>query len=119
MAEIEIVYETGHCELNDASYGEECHSEYACDMGCRQFEEDKEYGPLPPNCLGIKPYGNCKHAITDYIHKGWSGKKYEIGAPFTYDYEEHVMVTLGKTDYCCCKVKLNGKIIFNEYDEER
>lgn len=118
MADIEIIYETGHCELNGA-YDEECFSEYAGYQGCRQFEEDKEDEPVSENCLGVLPYGNCKHAIRDHIHKGWSGKKYWIGEPYFDHYEKRVIVELGKTVYCCCKVKLNGKIIFNEYDEER
>lgn len=112
MAEIQIVYREGYCDFSQPGYSLQCHME-CCDNGCRYFYGDEK----EPNVI---PFGDCKRASFHYKYKGWSGKRYEIEECFD-PYNPHLdsmLVTLGKTTYDCVKVILDGKCIFNEFDDE-
>lgn len=112
MAEIEIVYREGHCVYNGKEYCDQCHTCTAEDMGCEYFHQEKK-----PNVI---PFGDCDRARFDYIYKGWAGKHYEM-EEFRDPYNPQLdcmVVTMGRKAYDCVKVTLNGKCIFNVYDEE-
>lgn len=113
MADIEIVYREYSCDYNPGEFCTQCLTCCAGDMGCRYFYE----GDHKANEI---PFGNCEHYDTKYKYKGWSGKRYEI-EECNDPYNPHLdgmLVTLGNHEYDCVKVILNGKCIYNEYDEE-
>ena len=117
MAEIQIVYREGYCAYRLPCYNTGCHTECASDMRCKSFYQKEE---VSENGLKVIPFGDCDRAKFHYKYKGWSGKRYEIEECFD-PYNPHLdcmLVTLGKTTYECVKVILDGKCIFNEFDDE-
>ena len=124
MADIEIIYRKGYCELEERGYGHDieydigCHECWAEDSNCKYFAHPE---PLQAeDGTRIIPFGDCAHAKFEYRYKGWSGKRYEM-EEYRDPYNSHLdsmLVKLGKTEYNCVKVIMNGKCIFNEYDEE-
>lgn len=118
MADIEIVYRRGYCEYNLPDYCGQCHTCCADDLGCMCF--CSEVNEPCENVLAVIPFGDCARARFDYIIKGWTGKRYEMEEcrdPYN-PHLDSMLVTLGNREYDCVKVTLNGKEIFNEYDEE-
>lgn len=116
MAEIEIVYRSrGECIFKMKGYCMQCHTQCAEDLGCPAYIPE---GAQP----GVIPFGDCDRAKWHYKHKGWVGKRYEIDEVEEDQYNPHldsVAVTLGNTCYeDCVKVRLNGRLIFNNYDDE-
>lgn len=111
MANIEIVYRKGSCEFNFSKYKPYCHSEYACEAppDCSYFSDGTDIR------AGVIGYGNCVHAKYQYCYKGMSTNNYEVEED---DNEPIMLVKIGKKEYECVKVKLNGKCIFNEFDDE-
>lgn len=116
MACIEIIYESSSfCSAYESDYCMQCHTNAAQDLGCPCYwngsTDDK-----------ANKIGECKHAEIRYTRLGWVGKRYEIGEPEEDYYNLHlncVAVRLGNKWYeRCVKVVLNGKIIFNNYDDE-
>ena len=125
MAEIEIVYLKGYCDCEMPFYDEGCHSEFASEVGkgcdCSCFDAGGDKGSdmvnMGDGCIGFT-HGNCINAKYHYCHKGCTTKKYEIHTD-CYDREtDSTQVTIGNKTYDCVKVKLNGKCIFNSYDDE-
>lgn len=55
-----------------------------------------------------------------FMYKGWSGYRYEIEEVLEDlpEYDNYALVRLGSQIYECVKVKLDGKCIFNDYDDE-
>ena len=55
-----------------------------------------------------------------FMYKGWSGYRYEIEEVLEDlpEYDNYALVRLGGQVYECVKVKLDGKCIFNDYDDE-
>lgn len=118
MAEIQIKYRYYVCDLVGFEASRECLSECAEHTGCIGFEDggiqrDEELG-----CVKI-PYGDCIHSNWEYGYKGWVGKQYEM-EEYNDVYSPHMncmRVKLGKKEYDCVKVTLNGECIYNKDDE--
>ena len=109
MSEIEIVYRSSMvCDFGSEKLCKQCHSSFAYDVGCECYD------PLGDD--------SCSRAHYRYSRKGWVGKSYEIREPFenNYDYDlSYIPVVLGRKLYeQCVKVKLNGRVIYNNYDDE-
>lgn len=122
MAEIEIIYRSSrYCWMDKADYCMQCHTAAAKDLGCRAFRAEAK-GKTSENSIGTIPFGNCIYAKFRHSRKGWAGKRYEIGEPEEDPYNWHlntIPVVLGNTLYeYCVKVTLNGKVIYNNYDDE-
>lgn len=118
MAEIQIVYREGYCDYNLPDYNTQCHTCVASDMGCRYFYQEEA---VSENGIKVIPFGDCNRAQFKYKYKGWSGKRYEIEECFDpYNPQlDSMIVTLGRKAYDAVKVILDGKCIFNEFDEEK
>ena len=120
MAEIEIVYREGYCEIDFGAgkcFNTQCYTAVAEDAGCKYFQADNE--TVGEDGVRTLAFGDCVHAKWLYKYKGWSGKNYEM-EELRDPYNPHLdsmQVTLGRRIYDCVKVVLNGKIIFDEYDE--
>lgn len=119
MADIQIVYwAEDYCDFNIGNYCMQCHTVNAEDLGCKYFIPDD--AGTAENGRKIIPFGNCERAKVKYKLKGWSGKNYEM-EEFTDPYNPHLdymQVTLGRKTYDCVKVILDGKCIYNNYDDE-
>lgn len=120
MAEIQIVYREGFCDHWSGGEGfhGQCYTSCARDMGCRWYSDGGE--KVSPDGVKIIPFGDCVYAAWKYKRKGWSGKNYEMEESED-PYNPHLdcmIVTLGRTEYECVKVILDGKCIYNEYDDE-
>lgn len=109
MADIEIIYREGYCELMGNDYCMQCHTQCAGDLGCRMFNEGKHE-------KNVIPFGDCIYAVFENKYKGMSIKNYaleEVKDP----YNPHLNCMMLKTRnnlYQCEKVVLNGKIIYGE-----
>ena len=115
MADIEIVYQIGYCDSELPFYDEVCQSEMGDEIKSRECSNYND-GSMNPCHI---PYGNCIHAKYHYCYKGSTTKKYAI---YTNCYDrvtESIPVTINNKTYECKKVKLNGKCIFNEFDDEK
>lgn len=122
MADIEIVYREPYCDSSwwaePACFETQCFTGCAGDMGCKWYSDGgrkiNEHGRIEI------PFGNCIHAKFKYKYKGWNGKKYEIEKVEDPNnpHLDYMEVYLGSERYECVKVILNGKCIYNEYDEE-
>lgn len=118
MADIQIVYRVGYCVCDRKDYCVQCHTCVADDLGCEYYCPDPD---TDENGRKVIPFGDCNRAMFKYIYKGWTGKRYEIEESRD-DYNPHLdcmIVTLGQYEYECVKVVLDGKCIFNEYDDDR
>lgn len=117
MAEIQIVYREGYCDFNLPDYNMQCHTCVASDMGCRYFYQEEA---VSENGIKVIPFGDCNRAQFKYKYKGWFGKRYEIEECFDpYNPNlDSMIVTLGGKQYDAVKVILDGKCIFNEFDEQ-
>jgi len=118
MAEIQIVYREGYCDYGLPDYNTQCHTCCGEDLGCKYFLQDEITGE---NGIKVIPFGDCNRAKFMYKYKGWSGKRYEIEECFDpYNPQlDSMIVTLGRKEYDAVKVILDGKCIFNEFDEEK
>ena len=127
MADIEIVYEYDEgCDadmLPHEKYCIQCRMSIAEDRGCKSYLPYKGIEATDANGTRVIPYGDCARAYVKYARKGWSGKNYEIEPPLEDEFNPHlncVGVRLGKEYYeKCVKVILNGKVIYNNYDDEK
>ena len=120
MAELEFVYRIGYCELtgscdpNYLMYCDQCHTAAADVLGCRHYNS----GKTDPYHI---PFGDCIHADFKYKYKGVTTKNYNIDLQEDI-YNQHLtclVVTIGKKSFECVKVTLNGKCIFNVYDNAK
>jgi hypothetical protein len=120
MAEIQIVYRHYFCDCIEFEdeFIDQCLTGAARDYGCKGFSNggitSDEEGRL------IIPFGDCVHAQWDYRYKGWVGKRYEM-EEIKDAYNPHLdcmRVRLGKTEYDCDKVTLNGECIYNNGEAE-
>ena len=112
MAEIEITYLKGYCDLELPFYDKVCHSEYACEVQqCSNFYD----GNNDPYTI---PYGNCIHAKYNHCYKGCTTKSYEINTDYYDSESDSIPVVINRKTYDCVKVKLNGKCIFGEQYNE-
>lgn len=121
MAEIEIVYESGsYCDYDWPDYCMQCHTAAGGDLGCQCYiPADPTLDPKTGR--KVIPFGDCGRAHISYARKGWVGKSYDISAPTNDPYNPHlntVRVKLGRKEYDCVKVSFNGKVIYNNYDDE-
>ena len=124
MADIEIVYRMPYCEHDLAAikdFNTQCFTCVANNTGCKYFNDG---GKKESVINGIKtiviPFGDCIYAKFKYIYKGWSGRRYEMEEqkdPHN-PHLDSMKVMLGNKVYDCVKVTLNGKCIYNEYDDE-
>lgn len=120
MAEIQMIYREGYCDLRyvnpivaDGNYCEQCHTCSGEDLGCPEFNDGRRPGEIRI------PFGDCKNAKFETRYKGVTVKNYEI-EPFIDDYNRHLdcmLVTIGKKQYECTKVILNGECIYSLEDE--
>lgn len=121
MADIEIVYRVPYCDYGENKICEQCFTEYASDLSCRSFYGGVKEETIVDGRKVLKiPFGDCDRAKFKYIHKGWTGKRYEMEEVHD-QYNPHLDymdVRLGNQFYDCVKVTLNGKCIFNEYDDD-
>lgn len=95
----------------------QCYTAVAGDCGCKYFQEEND--TVGEDGVHTIAFGDCVHAKWLYKYKGWSGKNYEI-EELHDPYNPHLdsmLVTLGRRTYDCVRVALNGKTIFDEYDE--
>ena len=116
MAEIQIVYREGYCDYNCSKFCGQCYTGAAEDNGCKYYHGGCA---IEVNGQKVIPYGDCTRARFRYIHKGGCWKNYEM-EEVTDEYNPHLdsmLVTLGRTTYDCVKVKLDGKVIYNNYDD--
>lgn len=123
MAEIQIVYRNYFCDCIgcEDKFDTQCLTEFANNTDCIGFSNGgsrDEKGHLK-----WFPFGNCVHAQWDYGYKGWVGKRYEIEEceDVFNPHLDCMRVRLGKTEYDCVKVTLNGECIYNngELEEEQ
>ena len=120
MADIQIVYREGFCShwSEGDSFCIQCYTSCAGDMGCKFYSDGGK--KTDADGLVIIPFGDCVYADWKYKYKCWSGKNYEMEEEHD-PYNPHLdsmCVRLGKTEYDCVKVILDGKCIYNEYDKE-
>lgn len=105
MAEIQLVYRKYCCRYQGFScdYSMQCHTAAASDVGCELFKKDVITDA-------------CKFADIKHKYKGLSAKAYDI-EPSEHDpYNPHLdcmIVKIGKNEYECDKVILNGECIYN------
>ena len=112
MAEIQIIYREGYCEMMCGNFCTQCYTQWASDLGCNMFNEGKHEED-------VIPFGDCIHAKFKYIYKGMNVKNYEL-EEFQDIYNSHLdCMTLETRNkiYECEKVILDGKCIYNEYEE--
>lgn len=113
MAEIQIIYREEYCEMMNSNHCTQCHTACASDLGCNMFDEGKHE-------KNVIPFGDCIYAKFKYIYKGMNIKNYEL-EEFQDTYNLHLncmMLTTRNKIYECEKVILDGKCIYNEYDDE-
>ena len=119
MAEIQIVYRKPLCDYDVVrEFNTQCFTCVAGDSGCKYYSDggrkiDKE-GHV------VIPTGACSRARWTYGYKGWSGANYhmeELNDPYN-PWLDSMEVKLGRTTYDCVKVTLDGKVIYNNYDDE-
>lgn len=113
MAEIQIVYREGYCAYGGEDYCTQCHCQCAGDLGCNMFNEGKHEED-------VIPFGVCIYAKFKYIYKGMDIKNYEL-KELQDTYNPHLNCMMLETRnkiYECEKVILDGKCIYNEYDDE-
>lgn len=116
MANIEMVYREGYCELGDlkeTDYSKQCHTCVASDAGCPCFNDGQTDSR-------VVPFGDCIHAKFDTKYKGMARKRYDIWK-HEDDYNPHLncmVVSTGKREYDCSKVIVDGKVIYDEDKEE-
>lgn len=118
MAEIQMVYREGYCDYTRGEYCIQCHTACAHDSGCRYYYEGVTENDA--NGVLLIPFGDCLRAKFMYKYKGWIGKRYDI-EELSDQYNPHLdcmIVRIGGRRYECVKVVLDGKCIYNEYDEE-
>lgn len=113
MADIQIVYYEPYCQFNLPDFDTQCFCECASDAGCKFFLESQAGE-------NVIPFGDCSRAKLRYKYKGWTGKRYEIEESFDpyCPVLDCMLVTLGKTTYPAVKVILDGKCIYNDFDDE-
>ena len=114
MADIEIIYREGYCEMMKSDdFCEQCHTDMASNTECSMFNEGKQE-------KNVIPSGDCIYAKFKYIHKWMGVKNYEL-EEFQDSFNPHLNCMMLKTRnkiYECEKVILDRKCIYNEYDDE-
>lgn len=105
MADLEITIRRGSCSLKLCEYCNQCHTQWAEELGCRYF------APIRDNDERVIPFGDCIHASYTYTQKGISTKNYQV-EPFEAYFDEWAEVTIGRKKYECIKVKIDGKTVF-------
>ena len=120
MADIQIVYREGFCShwSGGDCFCMQCYTQCAEDMGCKFYSDGGE--KTDANGNAIIQFGDCYYADWKHKFKGWSGKNYEmeeVHDPYN-PHLDSMRVILGRTEYDCVKVTLDGKCIYNEYDKE-
>ena len=120
MANIEMVYREGRCtsthqpSFDELGYCHECHTQFAYTLDCAGYDDGSH-----KSCL--IPFGDCQNAIYDIKYKGITAKNYQMEPEKTHPFHprsECMIVRIGRQEYECYKVTLNGKVIFNTLDEE-
>ena len=113
MANIEIKYREGYCEMGCSEYNTQCHTQYAEDMGCSFFNEGKHE-------KNVVPFGDCVYAKFDYGYKGMTVKNYDMRV-CDDNYNPHLncmIVETARKSYQCEKVILNGKCVYGESEQD-
>lgn len=112
MAEIQIIYRKEYCKMRGSDFCTQCYTACASDLGCNMFNEGKQE-------KNVIPFGDCIYAGFKYIYKGMNVKNYEL-EEFQDPYNPHLncmMLETRNKSYECEKVIIDGKCIYNEYDE--
>ena len=117
MAEIQMVCMSLQCKYNSEKLNTQCITE-AADAGyCRHYKRSEKY--KREDGVIVIPMANCVHAYIEYRFKGVTAKSYEmeeIDDPVcAYSWMD---VKIGKQKYACAKVTLDGRCIYNVYDDE-
>lgn len=108
MANIEMQYLVPFCSRNHYEHCTQCHTQAACDLGCRDYYDGED----DPNAVS---FGDCAHAHYKTAYKGLSIKKYDI-------LEQHdpwhnpsffAEVKVGTATFMCSKVTLNGEVVYD------
>lgn len=124
MALIEVVERIPLCDMGEDMAGEIfCHCADAENTACKFFKHE-EAGTWEWNGeqIPVIPFGNCAHAQFEYRYRGWGNcRNYEMeeSRDPRNRHLDSMLVTVGGKVYDCVKVKLDGRIIFNEHDEEK
>lgn len=117
MAEIQIVYSEWKCKYGLPEFNTQCITEAGGDTDCFGYDGGDRY---IDGGIRIIPFGNCVNAERIYRFKGISTKSYEM-EPLEDTFNMHLncmVVTIRGKRYYCDKVKIDGKVIYNEYDDE-
>ena len=111
MAALEFTIRRGMCSLGLKEYHGQCHTSCAEDMGCRYFDNGD-------GSTRVVPFGDCCNAKYAYIEKGVSTKNYQVEV-FRDDYnnDEWAVVTIGRKEYECVRVKIDGEIIYPKMED--
>lgn len=120
MVEIQIVYRHYFCDCIgcEDKFSTQCLSEYAAITDCKGYSDggidyyDRE------SMFIMRTYGDCVHAKWKYKIKGWFGNRYEMST-LKDPFNNCMRVWLGKTEYDCVKVILDGKCIYNNGETEQ
>lgn len=115
MADIQIVYREYYCYCDRLEHCTQCHTEYAKDVGCSSYNDGEAY-IIREDGRKVIPFGDCWYARIRHKYKGLSAKKYEI-EPFEDAFNPRfncMLVRIGKNEYECDRVILNGECIYND-----
>lgn len=130
MFELQFVYRKRYyCDQEDIFFGDcphcmQCYTQCGQDMACKAFSDGYDGDPHEIHKIGnrrVSAFGDCCHAKIEYAYKGVTVKKYDIRNSDEDPFNPHLNcceVTVGGITYECEKVILNGKCIYNEWDEE-
>lgn len=117
MAEIQMVYMRFRCKYNSEYLNTQCFTEAAGDTGCYNFHHPEPYRDA--DGILVYPIFRCLHAYVEYKYKGVTAKSYEMeeidDPECAYSW---IDIKIGKQKYACAKVTLDGRCIYNVYDDE-
>lgn len=117
MAEIQIVYREYYCAADYPKFCTQCYTQFAKDLGCPCYDDGTSFEKYIIRKDGTReiPFGDCFRSRVRHIYKGLSAKNYEI-EPFEDTYNPFfncMHVKIGKKEYECDRVILNGDCIYN------
>lgn len=123
MSNLDIVFREMHCRFADSDslcqVCGQCYTDYATDLGCSYYRGDEVHDEwINGEKVRVIPCGGCVHADYRYIYKGFIDVEYEMEKS-TDPYDPLYMEAwIDGERYECVKVSLNGKTIYNEYDDD-
>ncbi len=113
MAELQLTYRRGCCQLRMEDYCEQCHTCAADMIGCDMYDNGKTNA-----CLF--PFGDCRYAVLRVGYLATTTKNYQM-EPEENAYNPHLncmIVRLRGKIYKCTKVKLDGETVYDSEQED-